>query len=96
MAACQDIKAKLVMYFTVNMAFVNYLDQFPNLTESLEFPIVKNKTTFKQTLPISLNVSKFDPTLLTALSNLKDFIHWYTSVKIFDLQERHDSMELIF
>ena len=41
----------------VNTAFVNYLDKFPNLTESLEFPVIKNETTFEQTLPISLNVS---------------------------------------
>ena len=84
------------MYFTVNTAFINYLDQFSNLTESLEFPIIKNRTTFEQTLPISLNISKFDSTLLTASSNLKDFIHWYTHDKeIFDFQERHDSIELI-
>ena len=62
LAACQGINSKLVMYFTVNTAFINYLDEFLNLTESLEFPIIKNKTTFKQTLPISLNVSKFDST----------------------------------
>ena len=54
------------MYFTVNIAFVNYLDTFPNLTESLGFPVIKNKTTFEQTLPITLNISKFGPTLLTA------------------------------
>ena len=54
-----------------------------------------NKTTFEQTLPISLNVSKFDSTLLTASSNLKDFIHQYTHDKeIFNLQERHDSTKL--
>ena len=83
------------MYFTVNTAFVNYLDKFPNLTESLEFPIIRNKTTFEQILPISFSVSKFDPTLLTASSNLKEFIHSYTINKeIFDLQERHDSTEL--
>ena len=35
LAACQDSSSKLVMYFTVNTAFVNYLDQFPNLIESL-------------------------------------------------------------
>ena len=52
LAACQDVNSKLVMYFTVNTAFINYLDQFSNLTESLEFPIIKSKTTFKQTLPI--------------------------------------------
>ena len=71
-------KFKIGMYSTVNTAFINYLDQFQNLTEYHEFPIIKNKTTFKQTLPISLNVSKFDSTLPNALSNLKDFIHWYT------------------
>ena len=82
------------MYFTVNTAFINYLDEFPNLTESLEFPIIKNKTTFEQILSISLNAPKFVPTLLTASSDLKEFIKSYTNNKeICDLQERHDSME---
>ena len=95
LVACQDTNSKLGMYFTVNTAFVNYLDRFPNLTESLQFLIIRNKTTFEQILPISLNVSKFDPTLLTASSNSKEFIHSYTNNKeIFDLQERHDSTEL--
>ena len=87
LSACQDTNSILIMYFTVNTAFVNYLDQFPNLTESLEFPTVRNKTTYEQIFPISLNISKFDPTLLTTSS------HTYTNNKeIFDLQERHDSM----
>ena len=95
LAACQGISSKLVMYFTVNTAFINYLDQFPNLTESLEFLIIKNKTTFEHILPISLNVSKFDSPLLTASSDFKDFIHQYTHDKeIFNLQERHGSMKL--
>ena len=83
------------MYFTVNTAFVNYLDKFPNLTESLEFLIIRNKTTFEQTLPISLNISKFDPTLLTTSNDLKEFINSYTNHKeIFGLQEKHDNMEI--
>ena len=53
LAACQDKNSKLTMYFTVNTVFINYLDKFPNLTESLEFLIIKNKTTFEQTLPFS-------------------------------------------
>ena len=69
LAACHSTNSKLVMYFTVNTAFINYLDQFHNLTESLEFPIIKNKTIFEQVLPISLNISKFDTTLLTASSD---------------------------
>ena len=51
--------------------------------------------TFEQILPILLNISKFDSTLLAASHDLKEFIHRYTNDKeIFDLQERHDSMEL--
>ena len=95
LTACQDTNSKLTMYFTVNKAFVDYLDKFPNLTESVEFPLIRNKTTFEQTLPISLNISKFDPTLLTTSSDLKEFINSYTSHReIFDLQERHDNMEI--
>ena len=96
LAAHQDKNSKLVIYFTVNTAFIHYLDQFSNVTEKLEFQIIKGKTTFKQTLPISLNDSKFDSNLLTASNDLKDFIHWYTHNKeIFDLEERHDNTELI-
>ena len=35
LAACDNRNYKLTMYFTVNTAFANYLDMFPNLTESL-------------------------------------------------------------
>ena len=42
LATSQDTNSKLVLYFTVNTAFVNYLDKFP-----LEFPIIRNKTTFE-------------------------------------------------
>ena len=86
LAACQDTNSKLTMYFTVNTAFINYLDKYPNLTESFKFPIIRNKTTFEQTLPIILNVPKFDQTLLTASSNLKEFINSCTNNKeIFNL-----------
>ena len=34
LAACQNTNSKLAMYFTVNTAFANYLDKFPNLTVS--------------------------------------------------------------
>ena len=41
LAACNNANFKLTMYFTVNTAFVNYLDMFPNFTESIEFPVIK-------------------------------------------------------
>ena len=95
LAACENADSELTMYFTVNTAFVNYLDKFPNLRESLEFLVIKNRTTFEQTVPISLNASKFDQSLLTASSDLKEFISRYSNHKeIFDLQERHDNAEL--
>ena len=95
LVACDKANSQLTMYFTVNTAFVNYLDMFPHLTDSLEFPVIKNRTTFKQTLPISLNISSFDKMLLTASGDLQEFINSYTNHKeIFDLQERHDSMQL--
>ena len=79
----------------MNAAFTNYLDQLTNLTESLKYLIIRNKTTFKQTLTIALNVSKFDSDLLSAPRNLKNFIHQYKCKKeIFDLHEKHVTTDL--
>ena len=95
LAACDDSNSKLTMYFTINTAFANYLDMFPNLTDSIQFPLVKNRTTYKQALPINLNITGFDKMLLSTPTNLKGFINSYTKNKeIFDLQERHETMIL--
>ena len=61
----------------VNIALVNYLDSFENLTISLKFPISLSRTTYEQTLPISLKSSDFDSDLLKAPKTLKDFVHQY-------------------
>ena len=82
------------MYFTVNTAFVNYLDQIDKLMETLEVPILKNRTTFEQTLPLSLKASKFNFDLLMTPKILKDVIHQYRHKKqIFELEERHVNTE---
>ena len=98
-SSCHSLSKCTFLYkygYEANTTFVNYLDHFPNLTETLRFPIIMNKTTFKQTLPTSFKLSKFDSNLLTAFNNLKDFIHQYTHKKeIFDLKERQDNMTLI-
>ena len=53
------------------------------------------RTTSEYTLPIFLNNSKFDNSLLTAPQTLKDYIALYKHEKeIFDLKERHDIDEL--
>ena len=89
-AACDNSNSKLIMYFTINMAFANYLDTFPNLTVS--FLLIKDRTTYEQTLPLNVSISGFDKSLLHAPTNLKDFIKGYVKYKeIFDLKERHVS-----
>ena len=81
----------------MNTAFVNYLDQFENLTNSLDSQILLDKTTFEQTLPIVLNASKFDSDLLTAPQMFKDFVHQYHKEKeVFYLKEKHINMKSEF
>ena len=71
LAACDNSNSKLIMYFMINTAFANYLDMFPNFTESLQVPLIKNKTTYIQILPINLNISGFNKTLLHVSTILK-------------------------
>ena len=73
LAACHDANSNLVMYFTMNTAFVNYIDQF-NLTEKLTFPSLTDKATYKHTLLIFHNDTKFDDTLFSAPQTLKEYI----------------------
>ena len=94
LAACHDSNSKLIMYFTINNAFTNYMDEF-NLTEELEIPVFTNKSTFEITLPVFLNKTKFDESLLSAPLTLKEYIAQYKQDKeIFDLKERHDIEKL--
>ena len=86
LAACHDSNSKLIMYFTVNNAFTNYLNEF-NLTEELEIPVFTNKSTLEIILPVFLNKSKFDESLLSAPLTLKEYITQYKQDKeIFNLR----------
>ena len=92
LAACDNANSKLTMYFTVNTVFVNYFNMFPNVTELLEFPLIKNRTMYEQPLPVNLSICRFETALLVTPTNLKDFINSYAKHKeIFDLQERHEN-----
>ena len=58
-------------------------------------PILTNKSTLEFTLPVFLNKSTFDDTLLSALLTLKEYIAQNKHEKeIFKLKERHDIDEL--
>ena len=94
LATCQDSNTKLIMYFTVNSAFTNYLNKF-NLREELDIPILTNKSTSEVTLPVFLNKSTFNDMLLSTPLTLKEYIAQYKhDQEIFDLKERHDIDEL--
>ena len=70
LVACREHeKSDLDMYFTVNLTFVDYLDQ---LNETIETPIERNWTNHRQILPISLQSFQLNSSLLQAAKTLRD------------------------
>ena len=88
-ATCDNKITKLVMYFTINLAFTNYLDMLPNMTGSL--PVIKDRTRYEQPLPLNLSIPHFDNSLRQRPTKLKDFMTNYVNndKEIFDFQQRH-------
>ena len=85
-ATCDNRDSKLVMYFSINMAFANYLDMLSNLTDP--FQLIKDRTIYEQPLPINLSIPNFDSSLQYVPTNLKKFMHDYANNKeIFDLKD---------
>ena len=85
-AVCDNKISNLVMYFTINMAFTNYLNLIPNLTKPSQ--LIKGRTTYEQPLHINLSIPDFDSSLQHAPTNLKNFMHDYANNKeIFDLKK---------
>ena len=62
------------MYFTVNLAFVNY---FEGVIENLNTSISMNWRTQEQILPVLIENYEYDPTLLSALKPMKDLVTQY-------------------
>ena len=95
-AACNKKFTKLTMYFTINLAFTNYLDMFPNLTEPLT--LIRDRTHYEQPLPVHLNISHYDNSLTNRPSKLKEFLKDYlqnaNDKEIFDLQKRYTTYTL--
>ena len=75
LATYHNANSELTMYYTVNKALVNYLDSLDNLTDTLAFPALHNRTTHKERLPISLQSFAFDKGLFKAPKMLKDLVH---------------------
>ena len=75
LAACDEHdKPELDMYFTVNLAFIDYLAQ---LIVTLSPPINRNWTSVKQPIPISLDSFQVNPKLMHTPIMHKDFMEQY-------------------
>ena len=89
LAACSNKAHNFIMYITINMAFINYLDMLPNLTIPA---LIRDRTTYQQPLPINLTFPVFDSSLKDAPTNLRSFMCSYALNKeIFDFKQRHVS-----
>ena len=80
LAACRKHeKPDQEMYFTVNLVFVDYLEE---LNESTKKPIKRNWTSFKQPLPVSLESFQLNSKLMHAPVMLRDFLDQYQENRI--------------
>ena len=75
LATCDNKQSKLIMYFTINLPFSNYLELMPNMTEHQT--LNRDKTLKEQPLPVYLNVSCYYISLSDRPTKLKEFIHKY-------------------
>ena len=77
LAACgeqENENSDLEMYFTVNLAFANYLDQ---LDETINVPIERNWIHQLHVLPISIEPFQMSQNLMQTPKTLKDYINQY-------------------
>ena len=76
------------MYFTISLAFANYLDQ---LNATINVPIERNWTHQMQVLPISIEAFNMSPSLLQAPKTLKEYIKQYQeNRKLMEIKEKSD------
>ena len=68
LAACNNKAYNLVMSFTINIAFTNYLDMLPNLTT---LSLIRDRTTYEQPLPVNLTFPTSDTSLKGGPTKLK-------------------------
>ena len=76
-AACPGKQSDMTMYYTVNTAFMHYLDNFKEQLEIPYLEVNQNWTTQEQILPNSLQATPFDNKLLKAPETLKGLVQQY-------------------
>ena len=76
-ATCPGKQSDMTIYYTVNTAFMPYLDTFREEIEVPSLEVNQNWTTQEQVLPISLQSTPFDNKLLKAPGTLKGLVQQY-------------------
>ena len=76
-ATCPGRQSDMTIYYTVNTAFMPYLDTFKEKLEVPSLEVNQNWTTQEQVLPISLQSTPFDNKLLKAPGTLKGLVQQY-------------------
>ena len=74
---CPGKQSDMTIYYTVNTAFMPYLDTFKEELELPSLEVNQNWTTQKQVHPISLLATPFDSKLLKASGTLKGLVQQY-------------------
>ena len=74
---CPGKQSDMTIYYTVNTAFMPYLDTFKEELELPSLEVNQNWTTQKQVLPISLQATPFDSKLLKAPGTLEGMVQEY-------------------
>ena len=76
-ATCPGKQSNMTIYYTVNTAFMPYLETFKEELESPSLEVDQNWTTQKQVLLSSLQATPFDKKLLKAPGTLKGMVQQY-------------------
>ena len=76
-APCPGKQSDMTIYYTVNTAFMPYLDTFKEELELPSLEVNQHWTTQKQVLPISFQATPFDNQLLKAPGTLKGLVQQY-------------------
>ena len=76
-ATCPGKQSDMTIYYTVNTAFMPYLDTFREEIEVPSLEVSHNWTMQRQVLPISLQSTAFDNNLLKAPEILKGLVQQY-------------------
>ena len=89
-ATCPGKQSDMTIYYTVNIAFMPYLNTFKEKLEVPSLEVNQNWTTQEQVLPISLQSTPFDNKLLKAPGTLKGLVQQYRQ-KSLTLDNTHEN-----